>query len=170
MHGLEPENIPWRRADSGVFLHDRYEVAIGDSFGFDFDLTGAAGPTAPTFFAQRLLKEKFAVFKGVKSTVPPAMCGSVFRSSAKVPNYCYPPLTWQTLDIDFRAPRFDDAGKRTEKPLISVKLNGLVVVHRETVNGPTAHGGRGDVPEAPIGFQGYQRTVLFRNIWLVETK
>jgi hypothetical protein len=51
--GFEPDNIPWRRADSGVYLHSRYEVAVGDSFGFDFDLAGFAGPTAPTLFSSR---------------------------------------------------------------------------------------------------------------------
>ena len=171
MHGFEPENIPWRRADSGVYLHQRYEVAIGDSFGFDFDLTGTAGPIAPTFFAERLLKgEKFAVFKGARSTTPPVMCGSIFRSSPKVPNYCVPPLAWQTLDIEFRAPRFDPSGKKTDPAVVSVKLNGLVVVDKQKVNGPTAHGAKGDVAEAPIWLQGYQRTVLFRNVWLVESK
>lgn len=171
MHGFEPENIPWRRADSGVYLHQRYEVAIGDSFGFDFDLTGWDGPVAPSFFAARLLKgEKFAVFNGTKSKTPPVMCGSIFRSAPKVPNYCYPPLAWQTLDIDFRAPRFDEAGKKTEPAMVSSKLNGLAVVDQQKVGGPTAHGAKGDVAEASIWLQGYQRTVLFRNIWLVEKK
>src|SRR5262245_8493538 len=47
MAGWEPQNIPWRRADSGIYMLSRYEVAIGDSFGFDFDLSGATSPNRP---------------------------------------------------------------------------------------------------------------------------
>jgi hypothetical protein len=44
---------------------------------------------------------------------------------------------WQTLDIDFQAPRFDGEGKKTSKALISVKLNGHPTVERLEVKGPT---------------------------------
>ncbi|MBL8795836.1 MAG: DUF1080 domain-containing protein [Planctomycetia bacterium] len=166
--GFEPEGLPWRRADSGVYLMERYEIAVGDTCGFDFDIVGTAGRVPPTVFTDKQLKgEKFGLFMGKKNPHP-AYCGTLFRANRPAPNYCFAPLTWQTLDIEFQAPRFDATGKKQQPATVSAKLNGLPVVERQTVNGPTAHGAKGEVPEAPLWLQGYQRTVLYRNIWLVE--
>jgi hypothetical protein len=168
MTGFEPENIPWRRADAGIYLASRYEVAIGDSFGFDFDLSGFGGPTAPRLFSQRSLAQKFPVTTGARHATKPRVCGSVFTYPVTVPNTCHPPLTWQTLDIDFTAPRFDAAGVKTADAILSVKLNGHQIVNRQQVSKPTPHGLKGEVAKAPIWFEAFFRRVLYRNIWLVE--
>jgi hypothetical protein len=168
MTGFEPENIPWRRADAGIYLASRYEVAIGDSFGFDFDLSGYGGPTPPRLFSQRSLAQKFPVTTGTRHTTKPRVCGSVFTYPIIVPNTCHPPLTWQTLDIDFTAPRFDAAGAKTADAILSVKLNGHQIVDRQQVTKPTPHGLKGDAARGPIWFEAFFRRVLYRNIWLVE--
>jgi hypothetical protein len=166
MTGWEPQNIPWRRADAGVYMLSRYEVAIGDSFGFDFDLSGATSPQRPKLLDDKSKTSKFPVAKGNGA---PRVCGSVFTYPSKVPNSCLPPLVWQSLDIDFKAPRFDDKGKKTAKAVISVKLNGQQTVDKLEVNGPTPHGFKGpETADGPIWFEAFGRRVLYRNIWLVE--
>ncbi|QDU19762.1 3-keto-disaccharide hydrolase [Urbifossiella limnaea] len=166
MTGWEPQNIPWRRADAGVYMLARYEVAIGDSFGFDFDLSGATSPTRPPLIGGTGKGSKFPPAKGAAA---PRVCGSVFTYPSKVPNACLPPLVWQTLDIDFTAPRFDAGGKRTAKAVISVKLNGQQTVDRLEVNSPTPHGFKGpEAADGPIWFEAFGRRVLYRNIWVVE--
>jgi hypothetical protein len=166
MTGWEPQNIPWRRADAGIYMHSRYEVAIGDSFGFDFDLSGATSPGRPKFVGDLLQSAQFPSAKGGSA---PRVCGSVFTYPSRVPNACYPPLVWQTLDIDFQAPRFDGEGKKTSKAVISVRLNGHPTVERLEVNGPTPHGLKGpEAPEGPIWFEAFGRRVLYRNIWVLE--
>jgi hypothetical protein len=166
MTGWEPQNIPWRRADAGVYMLSRYEVAIGDSFGFDFDLSGATSPQRPKLLDDKSKAPKFPAAKGNGA---PRVCGSVFTYPSKVPNSCLPPLVWQTLDIDFKAPRFDDKGKKTAKAVISVKLNGHQTVDKLEVNGPTPHGFKGpETADGPIWFEAFGRRVLYRNIWLVE--
>jgi hypothetical protein len=165
--GWEPQNIPWRRADAGIYMLSRYEVAIGDSFGFDFDLSGATSPMRPPFLEE---KDKSSKFPAAKSKNAPRVCGSVFTYPSPVPNACFPPLVWQTLDIDFQAPRFDGTGKKTSKAVISVKLNGHQTVNKLEVNGPTPHGFKGpEAPDGPIWFEAFGRRVLYRNIWVLES-
>ncbi len=166
MTGWEPQNIPWRRADAGIYMLARYEVAIGDSFGFDFDLSGATSPNRPKLLDDKNALSKFPI---AKSNNAPRVCGSVFTYPCTVPNSCLPPLVWQTLDIDFTAPRFDDAGKKTSKAVVSVKLNGHQTVDKLEVNGPTPHGFKGpETADGPIWFEAFGRRVLYRNIWVVE--
>lgn len=166
MTGWEPQNIPWRRADAGIYMLSRYEVAIGDSFGFDFDLSGATSPIRPQFLKDTNASSKFPE---VKQRAAPRVCGSVFTYQSKVPNATLPPLVWQTLDIEFNAPRFDDDGKKTSKAVISVKLNGHQTVEQLEVNGPTPHGFKGpETADGPIWFEAFGRRVLYRNIWVVE--
>jgi hypothetical protein len=166
MTGWEPQNIPWRRADAGIYMLSRYEVAIGDSFGFDFDLSGATSPHRGKLLDETNTSWKFPM---AKNNNAPRVCGSVFTYPSNVPNSCLPPLVWQTLDIDFTAPRFDDSGKKTAKAVISVKLNGHQTVNKQEVNGPTPHGFKGpETPSGPIWFEAFGRRVLYRNIWIIE--
>lgn len=166
MTGWEPQNIPWRRADAGIYMLSRYEVAIGDSFGFDFDLSGATSSHRGKLLDEKSLSPKFPM---AKTNNAPRVCGSVFTYPSNVPNSCLPPLVWQTLDIDFAAPRFDSAGKKTSKAVITAKLNGHLTVDKQEVNGPTPHGFKGpETPDGPIWFEAFGRRVLYRNIWVVE--
>ncbi len=67
MTGWEPQNIPWRRADAGIYMLARYEVAIGDSFGFDFDLSGATSPQRPKLLDDKNVSSKFPVPKSTNA-------------------------------------------------------------------------------------------------------
>jgi len=166
MTGWEPQNIPWRRADAGIYMLSRYEIAIGDSFGFDYDLSGATSPFRPKVADDKSKTSKFPI---PKNNNAPRVCGSVFTYPSKVPNACLPPLVWQTLDIEFKAPRFDDKGKKIFKAVVSVKLNGHQTVDKLEVNGPTPHGFKGpETADGPIWFEAFGRRVLYRNIWVVE--
>ena len=42
---------------------------------------------------------------------------------------CFPPLTWQTYDVDFIAPKYKD-GKKVANARVEVRHNG-VVIHPE---------------------------------------
>ena len=124
------------RANSGVYIMNRYEVQILDSFGLPPQFNGAA---------------------------------SLYRSTAPKINMSLPPLTWQTYDIDFRAPRFDGDGNKTENARITVRHNG-VVVHDdlELESGTGAGGRRGEVAKAFLLLQDHSDPVRFRNVWLLE--
>jgi hypothetical protein len=83
---------------------------------------------------------------------------------------CYPPLAWQTFDIDFTAPRFE-GGKKTAPAKATVLFNGVKIYDNQTLDPPHLAAGRlGEAPTGPLMLQEHGMPVQFRNIWLVEPK
>jgi hypothetical protein len=97
-------------------------------------------------------------------------CGGIYSIAKPEVNMCFPPLTWQTYDIDFTAARYDDAGKKTKNARITIKHNG-VTIHD---NIELAKGTPGKEPEGPgpggVYLQGHGNPVVYKNIWVVEKK
>jgi len=94
---------------------------------------------------------------------------ALYRFKAPDFNMAFPPLTWQTYDIQFVSPRFSDDGKtRLTKGRITVWHNGVVVQNNVELENKTG-GGRPEGPELlPILFQQHGNPVHFRNIWLLD--
>lgn len=80
-----------------------------------------------------------------------------------------PPLEWQTLDIDFKAPRFDAEGKKTAPARITVVFNGVTIYENQEL-GPLrlAAARLGEAAKGPVQLQEHGSPVQFRNIWVVE--
>lgn len=95
-------------------------------------------------------------------------CGSLYRFKAPDLNMSFPPLRWQTYDIDFTAPKFDAAGKRTAKGRITVRLNGVVVQNNVELENKTGGGSPEGPNPLPILLQNHGNPVHFRNIWLID--
>lgn len=81
-------------------------------------------------------------------------------------NMCFPPLTWQTYDGEFRAARYEN-GKKVANAVLTVRLNGITVqrgveLPKKTTAAPVNEG-----PEAgPIYLQNHGNPVRFRNVWV----
>jgi hypothetical protein len=93
---------------------------------------------------------------------------SLYRTKAPDLNLCFPPLSWQTYDIDFTAARFDDAGKRISKTRISVWHNAVLVQNNFELDNKTGGGSQEGPQPLPILLQNHGNPVEFRNIWLVD--
>jgi hypothetical protein len=98
-------------------------------------------------------------------------CGGIYSISKPQLNMCLPPLAWQTYDVDFIPAKFDESGKRTAWPRITVHLNG-VLVHQDlelnkdfTTSAPIHHPLKDTT--GPIFLQEHGNPVAFRNIWIV---
>ena len=123
------------RANSGVYLQDRYEVQVLDSFGL----------------------------KGLDNE-----CGGIYQQAAPKANLCFPPLQWQTYDIEFAAARFDADGKKTADAVVSVLHNGVEIHASLRLKHATPGGaGKTEVPApGPLYLQGHGNPVVYRNIWI----
>lgn len=95
-------------------------------------------------------------------------CGGIYQVGKPKVNMCFPPLTWQTYDIDFTAAKYDDAGKKTENARVTIKHNGVVI--QDDLELPKETPGRHkESPEKDaLYLQGHGNPVVFRNIWVVE--
>ena len=107
-------------SNSGIYLMGRYEVQLFDSWG----------KRNPTFvdcggIYERWDETRGAGKEGVDGVSPRA-------------NACRAPGLWQTLHVEFRAPRFDANGKKVENArFLKIELNGFLVQEDVEVAGPT---------------------------------
>jgi len=94
--------------------------------------------------------------------------GAVYGAAPPPLNASKAPGEWQTYEIDFRAPRFDGDGKKTENArFVSIKLNGKLLHENLELKGPTPGGVSGkEAAVGPLMFQGNHGEVAYRNIFV----
>lgn len=98
-------------------------------------------------------------------------CGGAYTQHPPIVNMCYPPLTWQTYDIEFKAARYA-GGKRTSPSTVTVKHNGVLVQDHYELTGPTGAGQKENPAEAiqsgVIYLQEHNNPVAYRNVWIID--
>jgi len=97
--------------------------------------------------------------------------GAVYSQYAPLVNVSRKPGEWQSYDVIFHAPRFDENGKLLKAATITVLHNGVLVQDHVEIKGPT--GRQPAKYEAhplrqPLVLQDHGNPVRFRNIWLRE--
>ncbi len=100
-------------------------------------------------------------------------CGGIYKIATPLVNASRPAGEWQTYDVTFRAPRFDDSGgagetgKVLENPRVTVLHNGIVIHNNVELPSTTAGGiDQVMVKEGPLLLQDHGDPVEFRNIWV----
>lgn len=134
-------------SNSGVKFEGLYEIQISDSWGVEKPKASDCGGVYPR--AELLPK-----YRHIDEGYPPRT------------NACRAPGEWQTLDVVFRAPRFDAAGKKTANARFDkVTLNGQVIHENLEVPTPTGHAWRlPEPPSGPILLQADHGPVAFRSV------
>ena len=140
-------------SNSGVIFHGNYEIQILDSAHVE-------KPTA-------------------------AHCGGIYPSAETKPKYHYinkgsPPRVnaakkpgeWQTMDIVFKAPRFDEKGKKiSHAKFVKVTHNGKVIQENQEVQYATGtNWDRKLYPQGPIIIQGDYGPIAIRNVRVRDWK
>ena len=95
-------------------------------------------------------------------------CGGIYSIRKPDVNMCYPPMQWQTYDIDFKAAKYD-GDKKVENARMTVKHNG-VTIHEdvELPQSTTAASTKDGSEPGVVYLQNHGNPVQFRNIWVVE--
>ena len=95
-------------------------------------------------------------------------CGGIYSIKRPDTNMCFPPMAWQTYDIDFTAAKYED-GKKVTDATMTVTHNG-VYVNKDVKHPQTATTAPVPVgPEpGPIYLQDHGNPVRYRNVWVVE--
>lgn len=95
-------------------------------------------------------------------------CGAIYRMHEPLLNICYPPNRWQTYDIEFRAARYDDAGKKVEEARTTVRQNGVLIHDSVSIPGVTNGNHLPETAEpGPIHLQKHGDPVIFKNVWIL---
>ena len=135
-------------SNSGVYLQGRYEVQLFDSWGVKTPRNTDCGSIYERW--NEALREGKKGYEGHPARTNAALA----------------PGLWQHLDIEFRAPKFDESGNKIEPArFVRVALNGIVIHENVIVTGPTRAAAFNDEkPFGPLMIQGDHGPVVFRNL------
>ncbi len=101
-------------------------------------------------------------------------CASIYKETPPMVNASRKPGEWQTYDVIWEGPRFEDDGTLSRPAVVTLLHNGVLVQNRFELLGSTHY----DQPpkyekhaeKMPIGLQFHGNPVQFRNIWIREIK
>ncbi len=136
------------RGNSGVFLAS---TGLGDD---GYELQVLDGYNNPTYVN--------------------GMAGSIYKQSIPLANASRKPGEWQTYDVAWTAPTFNDDGSLKTPAYVTVFFNGILVQNHFELKGQTLYIGKPFYKKydtAPIKLQAHgdkSEPMSFRNIWVRE--
>ncbi|MEL6986758.1 MAG: DUF1080 domain-containing protein [Bacteroidota bacterium] len=95
--------------------------------------------------------------------------GSIYKQHIPLVNAMKPVAEWETYDVIFTAPRFNEQGARIKEGSITVLHNGVLIQNHVPIYGTTEYiGPPKNLPhkEDAIMLQDHGNLVEFRNIWI----
>ncbi|HRP54800.1 DUF1080 domain-containing protein [Agriterribacter sp.] len=127
--------------NSGVFMQERYEVQIFDSYNNETPLYANG------------------------------QIGSIYKQVIPMANASSKPGDWNTFDIYYTAPRFRYNGSVEKPAYITLVHNGVLTLNHFEIQGTIKYIGipRYELHDkAAVKLQGHGSEVSFRNIWIRE--
>ena len=145
-------------------LHLEYRVPAGRK------VKGQAGGNSGVFLMG--LYEVQVGESHTNQTYPDGQTAALYGQSPPRVNPSTPQGEWQSFDIIFEAPDYEE-GEVVSPAVITVIHNGVLVHHRKALLGPTRHKALATYPakhpeKAPISLQDHGDPIQYRNIWIRE--
>ena len=153
-------NIVTKRSFGSVRVHVEFNV---DENGQTGQANGNSG-----VYLQRRYEVQILNSAGQKPADD--LCGAIYKIKAPDYNMARPAGQWQTYDIEFHAPRWDQDGKKIESARMTVYQNGTRIQDNVEVPHSTGAGLPESPGEAPLLLQDHFNKVRFRNVWIVPLK
>lgn len=180
-HMKNPDGKPrWRVEDGAMKITPTGSLRTKKAFG-DIQLhIEWATPNPPTLKAEQrgnsgiflMGKYELQVLDGWENHgYADGMMAAIYGQTPPLVNASRPPGEWQSYDIIFTAPRFED-GKLLSPARITAFHNGLLVQLNTEILGPTHHHKRlpyvAHPARMPLMLQNHGQAVRYRNIWVRE--
>ncbi len=129
---------------------------------------GQQGCNSGLFFMDRY--ELQILGSNPNKTYVDGMAGAMYGQYPPLVNPCRPNGQWNTYDVIFHAPKFNDDGSVAKPGTMTVIFNGVLVQDHSEIWGATAHAARAKYSKheakLPIGLQDHGDALCFRNVWL----
>ncbi len=182
LHNGKGEPVGWEIREDGALVRGRGDAFTKQSFG-DIQLhvewripESQAGRSSQQrgnsgiFFMNKY--EIQVLDNKDNKTYPDGMAGSVYGQFPPMVNAGRGIGKWQSYDIIFRRPHFNEEGSLKQPATVTVLHNGVVVQDNQVLMGPTRHKARTQygkhADKLPIRFQNHGEEVHYRNIWARE--
>ena len=109
------------------------------------------------------------------TTYPDGQAGALYGRSKPLVNASREPGRWQSFDLVFHRPHYDDQGKVTKRATFTLFHNGVLIQDHLVLSGGTGWMGPNAVSEykphpakGPLQLQDHGNPVRYRNIWIRE--
>ena len=171
----KPTQIPWKILDDGSMEVGKGNIVSKQEFGdqklhIEFwvplmaEKRGQARGNSGVYVQGRY---EVQVLDSFGLPIADNECGGIYKKATPKVNACLPPTEWQTYDITFHAPKFDESGKKIKNAVITAEQNGIVIHDNVELDGTTPGGVSGDEAKAgPLLLQDHGNKVRYRNIWV----
>jgi hypothetical protein len=105
-------------------------------------------------------------------TYADGQASAVYGQYPPLVNAALPPGQWQSYDIVFTRPRFDESGQVVSPARVTVLHNGVLTQNNVTLSGPTDWMNRlpyrPHADKLPLSLQDHGNPVRYRNVWMRE--
>jgi len=161
------QDIQTKQAFGTCQLHIEWRVPKNEDHGEELDW-GNSG----IYFMGLYEVQIYDSYNDVHKIYYNGQSASIYKQYAPLVNCCKPPGEWESFDIVFTAPEFNDNGSVKSPAYFTVFQNNVLVQNHVKLKGGTTHGKYTEYKKhknlLPLLIQCHGSAVQFRNIWLRE--